>query len=485
MKKILFLFAFFFLCPSLVQAEVGSNDPSVPIIGTQLCQTSRDQGGWGGVCKSGGFSGFVEGFNVFRNPSDACDNNAFLGFGEGTEEYVGVCELVSGGAATRSDCCVPRGTALQNPTSENYLSLITSEGVCEAPYNANGSGYGGKCEDIDSNGWDPTGGWIDGREPTCDTPGEVVAALCSDALGDAFNGCCVPKEGDYCRRLTETNGGSDICATMGSGGNVIPLEYGDYELLEQIPGSSNTSGKLQPYLESIYKAGFVLIVIGAIFMIGFGGFTYMASAGNTSMMKKGKSMITDAIIGLVVALSIWLILNIINPDLVNLQLDPLPGLSFDPGGSGANIAAGGTGDRCTPIPEANLVTIDGYQMLRSTGEKFTAMREAARSAGITLELRSGYRSPQRQLEIWNQYGCSMQSGRASCNGGRAVAVPCSLGGGGSNHSTGEAIDINVGCGNGVTNCNTATYRWLKANGGRYNFYNNLPSDPPHWSATGR
>jgi hypothetical protein len=357
-----------------------------------------------------------------------------------------------------------------------------TEAVCE-------STYAGKCEDIDSTGWDPTGGFLDGKDPTCDTEGEVVVGLCQSPRvlgvgGDFDNGCCVPREGAYCKKLESTKG-YDVCGTMGTGGLAESITYGDYELLEQIPGSSNTSGQLKPYLESLYKAGFVLIVIGAILMIGFGGFTYMASAGNTSMIKKGKGMITDAIIGLVVALLIWLILNIINPDLVNLSIDPLPGVSFDPGGSGANIAAGGTGDRCTAIPEANLTTIDGFQMLKSTGSNFLAMKEAAKSAGITLELRSGYRSPQRQKEIWDQYGCKLQSGKAVCTGGKSVAIPCSLGGGGSNHSTGEAIDINVGCGNGTAGCNTKIYNWLKINGAKYNFYNNLPKDPPHWSATGK
>lgn len=475
MKRTIFVFIFFLLATPVLAQEVDVNSGQVPVIDKSVCEKPKSDGGWGGTCKYGGLTGFVEGFNFFRNPSDACDNT----WPGNTEEFVGVCDLIDGAQATRGDCCIPKGTGpdVSNPqtASKLYSQYIFSEAQCNL--------IEGSCIDVPDAANILTGGIIPVGSVDCGT-GNVKAGLCTDAGGDWKNFCCVPQNGQYCKQLANVSG-SDVCSVSGVSETATPLEYGDYQLLEQIPGSSNTSGKLQPYLESLYRAGFVLIVIGAIFMIGFGGFTYMASAGNTSMIKKGKGMIFDAIIGLVVALLIWLILNIINPDLVNLTIDPLPGVSFDPAGTGANIAAGGTGDRCTAIPEDKLTTIDGYQMLKTTGANFIAMREAAASAGVTLELRSGYRSPQRQLEIWNQYGCSLQSGKAVCSGGKLVAVPCALGGGGSNHSTGDAIDINVGCGNGVTNCNTKTYNWLKANGGKFGFFNNLPKDPPHWSATGK
>jgi hypothetical protein len=221
-------------------------------------------------------------------------------------------------------------------------------------------------------------------------------------------------------------------------------------------------------------------------MIGLGGFTYMASAGNTYMIKRGKGMITDAIVGLVVALLIWLILNIINPDLVNLTIDPLPGLSFDTNGTGAAVAGGAdvvsSGDRCKPIPDSELVTIKpeatqggAEKTTKDTAERFYKMREAAAKDNIDLKVTDGYRTESEQVSLWNQLGQDTKK----------VARPCSLGGGGSNHQQGHALDIAVGCGNPSSNCSTATYKWLKANGGKFGFYNNLPTDPPHWSATGK
>lgn len=291
---------------------------TVPVIGVGKCTASKSAGGWGGVCKN------------FTSGDDACED----GVGHGEEDFVGFCEP-PGMVERASHCCVAKGTAIKNPTADNYLSIAMSESTCESPFKADGSGYSGSCEDVDST---IISELLDGKEPSCDNTGQIAIGICRSSVGgDSDNVCCVPKDGDYCKKLKEDNGGSDVCSG-GIGGTVAPLQYGDYTLLEQIPGSSNTSGKLQPYLESIYKAGFVLIVLGAIFMIGFGGFIYMSSAGNTYMIKKGKGLITDAIVGLVVALIIWLILSIINPDLVNLKIDPLPGVSFDPAGEGEIIA---------------------------------------------------------------------------------------------------------------------------------------------------
>jgi hypothetical protein len=263
--------------------------------------------------------------------------------------------------------------------------------------------------------------------------------------------------------------------------------YSDYTLLEQIPGSNNTSGKLQPYLESIYKAGLVMIVIGAILMISFGGFIYMASAGNTSMLKKGKGMITDAIIGLAVALSIWLILNIINPDLVNLSIDPLPGISFDPGGVGADTAGQNDGGdnqengSCSPIPDSQLTSFpagatDGRDRkgTADTVKRFMDMRAAASKAGVNLLAGSAYRPPSEGEELWKSHGCRRVNGKTVCSGS-VVAVPCSLGGRGSNHTKGTAIDIQT---------NADGTAWLRRNAANYGFYNKIASEPWHWSDTG-
>ncbi len=98
----------------------------------------------------------------------------------------------------------------------------------------------------------------------------------------------------------------------------------DYVPMEKIPGfEEETSGDFFVYISQVYKFGLWFIGVAALFMITFGGYVYLTSAGNNSSMEKAKGVITDAVIGLLLALSAWLILYVINPDLVQIKrLEP-------------------------------------------------------------------------------------------------------------------------------------------------------------------
>jgi len=110
--------------------------------------------------------------------------------------------------------------------------------------------------------------------------------------------------------------------------------------------------------------------------------------------------------------------------------------------------------------------------------RFVAMRESASYDGITLIISSAYRSEADQVAIWTSPNRNCVANPSSCSG--TAARPCSYDGNGSNHNSGVALDIS-GSVRG-----SAIYNWLKANGGRYGFYNNLDErDPYHWSPSGR
>jgi len=95
----------------------------------------------------------------------------------------------------------------------------------------------------------------------------------------------------------------------------------NYTPMEQIPGSTTTSSTdWCTYLSYIYKFGLWAVGIAALLMISIGGFMYISSAGNNASMEKAKGVITDAVAGLVVALSAWILLNTINPNLVKCSL---------------------------------------------------------------------------------------------------------------------------------------------------------------------
>lgn len=115
-------------------------------------------------------------------------------------------------------------------------------------------------------------------------------------------------------------------------GNFVNAQ--NYRIHEQIPGQTGQTGiidgrnygeegidTLQDYLESAYKFGIAIVAILAVIMIGVGGFMYIVtSAGNAGKLANAKEIITSAILGLVMALLSWLILFVINPDLVGNTL---------------------------------------------------------------------------------------------------------------------------------------------------------------------
>lgn len=117
----------------------------------------------------------------------------------------------------------------------------------------------------------------------------------------------------------QLNGGAEASA---------PAET-KYSWLAKLPGFDDSGFdpakkcSFVDYLNIMIK---LLIGIGAVLamvMIVMGGMEYMTSE-LISSKEAGKSRIMNAMLGLVIALSSYLILNTLNPDLLNLCLDKLP-----------------------------------------------------------------------------------------------------------------------------------------------------------------
>lgn len=138
-----------------------------------------------------------------------------------------------------------------------------------------------------------------------------------------------------------------------------------YVPMENIPGAeSQMTGDFYTYISGIYKFGIWAVGIAAFFMIIFGGFMYITSAGNNASMEKAKGVITDALVGLLLAMLSYLLLYIINPDLVRINpasTGTTPPATQQPGGAqqqqqGTQRPAATTGgDTCTIYQNTNNV----------------------------------------------------------------------------------------------------------------------------------
>ena len=253
------------------------------------------------------------------------------GCNDATERFVGVCgDTYNTGT---QGCCVPITSTATGP----IVSRSIPESSCEGSVASGGSG--GVCRTRAVP-------WSNG----CSDSTESFIGLCRTTLLTNADGCCVP-----------TGSAGDTSLSLIT---VTSPGYLNYQLLEQIPGSDNTVGNFNTYLQDIYRFAFWAIGIAVVFMLTIGGFMYLTSAGNTSRMESAKTIIFDAILGLILALVAWLFLYMINPDFVNLSLPtvsiatvpaPAAGTTTGTGTSTGSV----TGTWATPAQLAQQIRLSG------------------------------------------------------------------------------------------------------------------------------
>jgi len=88
---------------------------------------------------------------------------------------------------------------------------------------------------------------------------------------------------------------------------------------------ANSSGngaasQLPRCINQIYVWSLGVAALLALLMMIIGGYYYMTSSGNAERASTGTEMIWSSIIGLALLFGAYLILNTINPDLVNFNL---------------------------------------------------------------------------------------------------------------------------------------------------------------------
>lgn len=99
---------------------------------------------------------------------------------------------------------------------------------------------------------------------------------------------------------------------------VFCTAYFTYEPMEEIPGFGRPTDFIS-YILAIYRFGLWTIGIAALLMITIGGYMYITSAANKSQTGKAKAIITDAVVGVVLAMVSYILLYVINPELVSIK----------------------------------------------------------------------------------------------------------------------------------------------------------------------
>jgi hypothetical protein len=137
---------------------------------------------------------------------------------------------------------------------------------------------------------------------------------------------------------------------------LLVFAQGVVNISSGLPGMTNvsTTGPCG-WVSGFYNFALFASGILAFGAIVYGGVLYAISAGNASKQSEGRSWIWSALIGLLLLAGAYIILNTVNPGLVNCSL---PSLSQINSGSGiAPLGGGGTsntnpsaGGTCSPAP---------------------------------------------------------------------------------------------------------------------------------------
>ncbi len=91
--------------------------------------------------------------------------------------------------------------------------------------------------------------------------------------------------------------------------------------------STNDDG-FSKYLQKIINIAISLTGILSVIMLIFGGIEYVSSSVSETAKKDAKERITNALFGLLITLSGYLILSTINPDLLSLKLPEIAPLNL-------------------------------------------------------------------------------------------------------------------------------------------------------------
>lgn len=185
---------------------------------------------------------------------------------------------------------------------------------------------------------------IDQLKDACENPTEqgYISFDCgkekTDPAGEKYTATCTWEEVKDCAQYPDEAGGSG-----GTG------QYGPPPFAPQQPFTPRKAANLGELITDIYNWSLGILGLGVFSMITYGGALWLTAAGNPGKIASAKSKISNALLGAVLLLSSYLILNLINPDLLT-QSGQLPPVKQGSGGGAGAGAGTGTGPAGPPPP---------------------------------------------------------------------------------------------------------------------------------------
>lgn len=256
--------------------------------------------------------------------------------------------------------------------------------------------------------------------------------------------------------------------------NIPTLKFSDV-IVEKIGGEVSTVSIpwIGDYIAALYRWAVPVGAVLATIVIMVAGVIWLTSAG-AGRLSTAKDWITNAILGLMLLVGSYVILNLVNPDLVRfaqlrvtivkpiiLTAEELEDHGDNSGASGAASpgALCRTVESCRQlcqqlpsnwptsvagmldpalarrIPDVPGLQGNGNLASQAVVDGLVRAAQTANGRGLTIKVTSGYRPLRKQIQLV----CKRMGNPSTEQGiGRAVAWP-----GGSNHGAGNAVDAQL------------------------------------------
>jgi D-alanyl-D-alanine dipeptidase len=238
--------------------------------------------------------------------------------------------------------------------------------------------------------------------------------------------------------------------------DIPTIKFTDILMKEEMQGGKTIKTINVPwmaqYISGVYKYAVSIAGVIAAVMMMIGGIQYLTAGGDAGRVSRGKERINDALLGLMLVLGTYMVLQVINPDLVKMQgtlITLVAPEKYPPSTAGATDevekitgATASSGEMASP-PGDNIFGPGKGKVPKELAQKVQAAALLLKPQGCALIITDGFRSFDEQVAIINGH-CTNPPG--SCNGCKAKpgqSAACTLCGmkrESCPHTTGQAVD---------------------------------------------
>ncbi len=128
------------------------------------------------------------------------------------------------------------------------------------------------------------------------------------------------------------------------------------------------SGDLSTFINSLFKFAIIIGAIAAVLRIAYAGYLYMGQSDMWSHKGEAKAILGDVTLGLLLLLSIWIILNQINPDILSLKIniEALPRTTDNEAAPYRSRVVPDDGIQRTPLTEGEVALFNNEYQIPAT-----------------------------------------------------------------------------------------------------------------------